>query len=61
MGYGKGGKLKDAFHFPTTPTAATSIELAEFQFVPAGVRALPGAEAPILLWAFSGAAEAVPF
>jgi hypothetical protein len=28
-GYGKGGNLKSAFHFPTTPAAATSIDFAD--------------------------------
>jgi hypothetical protein len=27
VGYGKGGKLKSAFHFPTTPATATSMDL----------------------------------
>jgi hypothetical protein len=28
-GYGKGGKLKSAFHFSTPPAAATSIDFAD--------------------------------
>ena len=27
VSYGKGGKLKSAFHFPTTPATATSMNL----------------------------------
>jgi hypothetical protein len=53
-GYGKDGKLENAFHFPTTPAAATGFQSFD-------IAHLPGAKAAILLEAAFGTAKAVPF
>jgi hypothetical protein len=54
-GYGKGGKLKRAFHFPTTPATATATGL---NLLTLGVS---GAKAPIRRLAFIGTDKSVPF
>ena len=52
-GYGKGGKLKRAFRFPTTPATATGLNLLTL--------GVSGAQAPILRLAFIGTDKSVPF
>jgi hypothetical protein len=52
-GYGKDGKLKSAFHFPTTHATAAVVNLNTLN--------TSGAKAPFSDGVFIGAAEAVPF
>jgi hypothetical protein len=53
VGYGKGGKLKSAFHFPTTPATATSMNLPMLGVL--------GAKALIIMARFMYGLKPVPF
>ena len=44
-GYGKDGKLSCAFHFPTTPAAATDTESIDVAGIPILSKTFPGAKA----------------